>query len=175
MDYLTLAYVLIAIGIVLLVAELFIPTGGVCFLLSAFFDIAGISLIFFYGSTMNGIIALVSIFVIVPILLSTLFYLWPQWLWGSRLIPKAEDNMTVANMPANTQLERLKGRIGRTVSPLRPAGIVEFEGKRIDCVTEGMMIDANQWVRCIEAKAGRVIVRQIDKPNLDDLENTNFG
>jgi len=171
MDYVTLAYVLIAIGIILLVAELFIPTGGVCFLLATFFAIVGIALLFFYGSAMNGIIALVSIFVVVPFLLSGLFYLWPHSLWGNRLIPKAEDNMTVAAIPANALLERLKGRIGRTVSPLRPSGIVEFEGKRIDCVTEGMMIDANQWVRCIEAKAGRVVVRQIDKPNLDDLEN----
>ena len=75
--------------------------------------------------------------------------------------------MTVAAMPANAQLELPKGRIGRTVSPLRPAGIVEFEGKRIDCVTEGMMIDSNQWVRCIDVKAGRVVVRRIDKPNLE--------
>jgi membrane-bound serine protease (ClpP class) len=175
MDNLTLAYVLIAIGIVLMVAELFVPTGGICFLLAAVFAIAGIALTFFYGNPTTGIITLLSVFVAVPVLLSALFYLWPESLWGKRLIPDPEDNATVASMPGNVQLEQLKGRIGKTVSSLRPSGIVDFDGKRIDCVSEGMMIDAGQWVRCIEARAGRVVVRQIDKPNLQDLENSNFG
>ena len=118
---------------------------------------------------------MIGVFVATPVVLWALFYLWPESFWGNRLIPNPEDDRTMANMPANMQLEPLKGRIGKTASPLRPAGIVDFDGKRIDCVTEGMMIDAGQWVRCVEVKTGRVVVRQIDKPNLDDLENTNFG
>ena len=58
---------------------------------------------------------------------------------------------------------------------MRPSGIVEFDGRRVDCVTEGMMLDANEWVRCVDVKAGRVVVRQIDKPNLEELESTDFG
>jgi len=81
----------------------------------------------------------------------------------------------VASMPANVQLEQLKGRMGKTISPMRPSGIVEFDGKRIDCVTEGMMLEVDEWVRCVDVKSGRVIVRKIDKPNLEDLESTNFG
>jgi membrane-bound serine protease (ClpP class) len=175
MDFLTLAYILIAIGVILMMVELFIPTGGICFLLASVFAIAGISLVFSYGSATNGIIALVAIFVVFPLMLAAFFFLWPEMLWGRRLIPKPEDDMTVAAMPANAQLEILKGRVGKSISQLRPAGVVEFEGKRIDCITEGMMIDADQWVRCVGVKAGRVIVRQIDKPNLDGFENQDFG
>jgi membrane-bound ClpP family serine protease len=175
MDFVTLAYILLALAFVLMVTELFIPTGGVCFILSALCAIAGVTLIFYYGNQTTGFIALFVAFVGVPVLLSAIFYLWPESLWGKRLIPKPEDEMTMATLPANALLEQLKGRIGKTISPLRPAGIVEFDGKRIDCVSEGMMIDSNQWVRCVEVKAGRVVVRQIDKPNLGDLENSNFG
>lgn len=175
MDNLTLAYALIAIGLVLMIAELFLPTGGICFILAAVCALAGVILIFHYGNTTNGVIALLGVFVAVPVLLSAIFYLWPESLWGKRLIPRPEDDVTVAQMPGVAQLDQLKGRIGKTVSPLRPSGIVEFEGKRIDCVSEGMMIEAGQWVRCVEARAGRVVVRQIDKPNLGELENTNFG
>lgn len=175
MSFLTLAYVLIAIALVLMVAELFLPTGGICFILSAFLAIAGVTLIFLYGDTTTGFMALFGIFVGVPIFLSALFYLWPEYLWGKRLIPRPEDDMTVASMPGNVQLDQLKGRIGRTVSPLRPAGIVEFDGKRIDCVSEGMMIDVGEQVRCIDARSGRVVVRLIDKPNIADLEDSKFG
>ena len=175
MDNMTLAYMLLALGAVLMLAELFLPTGGICFILAALCALAGISLIFIYGDMRTGFVALIASFVAVPLALSGLFYLWPESLWGKRLIPKEEDNVTMASIPANVQLEQLKGRMGRTVSPLRPAGIVDFDGKRIDCITEGMMIDSDQWVRCVDVKAGRVIVRQIDKPNLEDLETTNFG
>jgi membrane-bound ClpP family serine protease len=175
MDNLTLAYVLIAIAVVLMLAELFIPTGGICFLLAALFALAGVTLIFIYGDTTTGVITLLGFFVATPILLSALFYLWPEALWGKRLVPGPEDDVTVASMPGNAQLEQLKNRIGKTVSPLRPAGIVEFDGRRVDCVTEGMMIEAGQWVRCVDVRAGRVVVRQIEKPNLDDLEATDFG
>jgi membrane-bound ClpP family serine protease len=174
MDYLTLAYVLIGIGIVLMITELFIPTGGICFVLAALSALTGISLAFFYGDTSTGMITLIGVFVAVPIILSAMFYLWPNSLWGKRLVPNPDDLGTVAQMPANVSLERLKGRVGKTISPLRPAGIVDFDGKRIDCVTEGMMIDSGEWVRCVEVKAGRVVVRQTEKPNLQDLENTNF-
>jgi membrane-bound ClpP family serine protease len=175
MDNLTLAYVLIAIGVVLMLAELFIPTGGICFLLAALFALVGVTLIFIYGDTTTGVITLLGFFVATPILLSALFYLWPEALWGKRLVPGPEDDVTVASMPGNAQLEQLKNRIGKTVSPLRPAGIVEFDGRRVDCVTEGMMIEAGQWVRCVDVRASRVVVRQIEKPNLDDLEATDFG
>ena len=135
----------------------------------------GIALIFFYGDSMMGIAALFVVFVGFPLLTTSYFHLMPRSMRSRGLIPKPEDDMTVAAMPGNLQLEMLQGRMGRTISPLRPSGVVEFEGKRIDCVSEGMMIGTGQWVRCMEVRAGRVVVRLIDKPNLDDLENTNFG
>ncbi|MCE9531714.1 MAG: hypothetical protein K8T89_11420 [Planctomycetes bacterium] len=175
MDNLTLAYVLIAVGVILMIVELFVPTGGICFILASVFAISGVALTFFYGDTWTGMITLVAVFIIGPIAISALFYLWPEALWGNRLIHRPEDDVTVAAMPGNASLEQLKGRIGRVVSGLRPSGIVEFDGKRIDCMSEGMMIDANRMVRCIDVRAGRVLVREIDQPNLADLENTNFG
>ena len=45
------------------------------------------------------------------------------------------------------ELERLRGRHGKTLSALRPCGIVDFDGKRIDTMTHGEMIEANHWVQ----------------------------
>ena len=94
---------------------------------------------------------------------------------GRRFILTAGDeDATVAAFPVNQDLEQLRGRIGRTLSALRPAGVVDFDGRRIDTITEGMMVDPGQWVRCIEVKAGKVVVRPVEKPNLDDLEIQDF-
>jgi membrane-bound ClpP family serine protease len=78
-------------------------------------------------------------------------------------------------MPVNQELEKLKGRIGRTLSALRPAGVVDFDGRRIDTVTEGMMVDPGQWVRCVDVRAGRVVVRPVERPDLGGLETAVFG
>jgi hypothetical protein len=46
----------------------------------------------------------------------------------------------------------------------------------VDTITEGIMIDTGQWVRCIDVQAGKVIVRPVDKPpDLGDLEPSDFS
>jgi membrane-bound serine protease (ClpP class) len=47
---------------------------------------------------------------------------------------------------------------------MRPSGTVEFDGRRVDAMTEGVMLDAIVWVKCVDVKAGKVIVRQVPKP-----------
>ena len=86
-----------------------------------------------------------------------------------------EEDATLASMPVNLELEQLRGRHGRALSALRPAGVVDFDGRRIDTVTEGMMVEAGQLVRCVDVRAGKVVVRPVDKPNPDLLENMDLG
>src|SRR5262249_6213054 len=69
-----------------------------------------------------------------------------------------------ATAPTTTEADTLKGRTGKTVSPLRPSGTVEFDGKRVDAMTEGTMLDAGVWVRCVDVKRGQVIVRKLEEP-----------
>jgi hypothetical protein len=57
---------------------------------------------------------------------------------------------------------------------LRPAGVADFDGKRIDVITEGMMVYAGGWVRCVDVRAGKVVVRPTDAPKLSDLEADDF-
>ena len=46
----------------------------------------------------------------------------------------------------------------------------------INPMTEGEMIDANQWVRCIDIKGGRVIVRSVEKPpDLGEIDTALLG
>jgi hypothetical protein len=52
--------------------------------------------------------------------------------------------------------------------------VVDFDGRRIDVITEGMMVEPGTYVRCIDVKAAKVIVRPMDPPKLDDLETADF-
>ena len=96
----------------------------------------------------------------------------PRTTVGRKLfLEAAEEDASVATMPVNLELEQLRGRYGKTVSALRPSGITEFDGRRVDTMSEGDMIGPGQWVRCIDVKAGRVVVRQVDRPpDLADMD-----
>ena len=167
---LILAYVLIAVGFLLLVGELFF-TSGTLLVLALTAIAAGVGLAFYHGST-TGLFTLLAVMVALPLFGGLLARYWPKTRFGRRMVlsPPDED-ATVASMPVNLELERLRGRFGRALSDLRPSGVCDFDGWRVDTITEGMMVEAGQWVRCVDVRAGKVIVRQVDKPKLDDLEN----
>jgi membrane-bound ClpP family serine protease len=171
MDNLLLAYGLIVLGLVLLAAELFLPTGGILFVLAVGALVVGVAMTF-AESTSRGMVTLIAIFVIIPIVGPILIHYWPKTPVGKRFfLSRPDEDDTLANMPVNLELEQLRGRYGRTVSWLRPAGVAEFDGRRIDIMSEGEMIEPGQWVRCIDVSAGKVIVRQVERPpDLADME-----
>jgi membrane-bound serine protease (ClpP class) len=174
---LTLAYVLIIAGLLLLVAEMFLPTSGVLLVISLTAVAFGVALTFVYGSDpTTGVITLICVFIALPLIGGLMLHYWPKTRMGKRFFLNGPDeDATIASMPVNIELEQLRGRFGRAISALRPAGVAEFDGKRVDTITEGMMVDPGQWVRCIDVKAGKVIVRAVEKPDLGDLETAFFG
>jgi membrane-bound serine protease (ClpP class) len=173
-SYLTLGLALIGAAFLLLAAELFIPTGGIFFVLSVSGIAVGVVFVFLHDTTV-GLFTLLGVFVALPVLGSVLLHYWPRTPIGRRFfLTGPGEDATVASLPANQELEQLKGRFGRTLSALRPAGVVDFDGRRIDTITEGMMVDPGQWVRCIDVRAGKVIVRPVERPDLGDLESAVF-
>jgi membrane-bound serine protease (ClpP class) len=175
MDPIILAYILIAIGVVLTLAEMVIPTGFVMVAIGVCAAFVGVGLLFLHGSMETALMALLSLCVGGPLLGGLIFYLWPYSPMGRKLIRASEDGGTVAHMSGNVELEALRGKIGRAVSPLRPSGVAEFDGRRIDVITEGLMVEVGQWVKCVDVRANKVLVRPADKPTLDDFERADFS
>jgi membrane-bound serine protease (ClpP class) len=175
MDPILLAYILIAVGVVLVLAELFVPSGFILVAIGICCAFIGVGLLFVHGSTETALTALLSLCVGGPLLGGLVFYLWPYSPMGRKLIKAAEQDATIASMPANLELEALRGKIGRAVSPLRPSGVAEFDGRRIDVITEGLMVEPGQWVKCVEVRANKVLVRPADPPKLEDFETASFS
>ncbi len=172
----TLGYLLVVAGLVLMAAELLLPTGGVLFVVGIGGLIAGVAMTFAYDAT-HGLVLLIALFVLLPIAGPALLRLWPRTPMGRKLVLGGpEDDAAIAGMPVNLELESLRGRYGKTLSALRPAGVTDFDGQRIDTLSEGPLIEPGRWVRCMDVRAGRVIVREIAGPpdleglNPDDLE-----
>jgi membrane-bound serine protease (ClpP class) len=55
---------------------------------------------------------------------------------------------------------RWLGKRGRASSPLRPAGIAEIGGERVDVVSEGELIEAGTEVEVMRVDGNRIVVRR---------------
>lgn len=161
MEYLTIALILIVIGIVLLAAEILLPTGGFLVVGALLFFALGVGTILYYGDTLEATVALAGLAIGLPAAGFVAVSAWRRMSIGNAL---EGENADATALSTGAGQEVLKGRVGKTVSPMRPSGTVEFDGRRIDAMTEGMMLDAGVWVRCVEVKAGKVIVREMDAP-----------
>ena len=60
-----------------------------------------------------------------------------------------------------TEKPELLNHAGTALSPLRPAGTVLMDGKRVDVVTEGQMVEKGAPVRVVAVEGMRVVVRGI--------------
>ncbi|MGR3319294.1 MAG: NfeD family protein [Candidatus Anammoxibacter sp.] len=62
---------------------------------------------------------------------------------------------------SDEKLKDLLSLEGVAITPLHPSGIVLIDGKRIDVVTAGDMIEKNTKVKVIEVEGNRVVVRTV--------------
>jgi len=164
--YLTLAFTLIGCGVVVLAAEFFLPTGGVLIVAGLACMVAAVGVTLIFGSTMEAVVAVIGLSVGLPIIGFGAFRAWSQF-----ALKPEDPSETTAARAIDTEAEGYRGRYGKTLTPMRPSGSVELEGRRVDAITEGMMIDAGVPIKCIDVKAGRIIVRQADvRPDLADFK-----
>lgn len=54
----------------------------------------------------------------------------------------------------------LVGRTGTAATELRPSGVAEIEGERVDVTTDGEWLPAGTAIKVIKAEAMRVVVRR---------------
>jgi membrane-bound serine protease (ClpP class) len=61
----------------------------------------------------------------------------------------------------------LVGKIGVSMSTLRPAGIADIDGRRIDVVSDGEYIESGQPIRVDHVDGNRIVVRRISQQQPD--------
>ncbi len=57
------------------------------------------------------------------------------------------------------KLNSLIGKHGKTLSTLMPGGLVELDGERFHCESQGMVIEAQETVEVIQIRGNRLVVR----------------
>ena len=137
---------LYGLGVLILVAEIFIPSHGILTVVGLGLLIAGIVQTFSYAGRDAGIIAVFACLVFVPAFAILAIKYWHRTPIGKRIAP---PNPTLTAADTSVPIEEINsliGRTGRTVSPLRPVGICDFNGRRVSCVAQFGMVEAGVTV-----------------------------
>lgn len=89
----------------------------------------------------------------------------PRLPFGRRLILEHELGTSEGYGSALDGENRLLGRSGAAASPLRPAGIAEIGGARVDVVSDGEFVDAGERVEVTRVDGNRIVVRRMPRIN----------
>lgn len=94
-----------------------------------------------------------------------LFYLmWESGAWDRFVLATDLGRDVDADTREQDVRSRYLGRTAVAVTPLRPGGIVEIEGERLEVQTEGEFIAAGSAVRIVAMDRRRFFVRLADAP-----------
>lgn len=163
MEYQFFAILLLLVGFVLIVAEVFLPSGGMILILCAISFLASFwcATKAWYGSHPFAYgLYLSSLVVLIPTVIVGAFQVFPRTKFGRNLIaaPTLEEVTPYAEERA--RLSQYVGQIGRTLTPLTPGGLVTIEGERLHAFSEGVLIDRDQPVEIVAVRGTRVLVRE---------------
>jgi membrane-bound serine protease (ClpP class) len=158
---------LVGAGVILLAIELFVTPGfGVIGTLGLVALLGGLGLsLVGAGATWEVIIiavgqVAVSLLLAIAVSLA-LLRLLPRLPFGRRLV--LETELAAAEgfaSPPETDRAWL-GKRGTAASTLRPAGIGDIEGERVDVVSDGEFIDAGEPITVVRVDGNRIVVRRL--------------
>lgn len=89
----------------------------------------------------------------------TFMWLWKSGAWDRFILAtnlRRDDNLIARE---SEDRARYLGEAGTAITPLRPTGIAEIDGKRIEVMTEGEFIAAGSDVRVVAMDRRRYFVR----------------
>ncbi len=150
---------LMGLGLLLIVAEVFVPSMGMLGLAASLCIIGAVAWAFSV-STELGVQMLIAAAVLVPVLVTIAFKVLPYSPLAKRLMARGftfEDGRAVDRRDAG-----LLGVEGVAESVLRPAGVARLAGRRVDVLSRGELVEAGARVRVIEVEGNRVVVALVE-------------
>ena len=169
------AIILFALGVLLVVLELFLPSFGTL----------TIGAVVCFGASIWGVYdpqkpaAAIAMGILAPVVALTIVVMGlkfvPRTSWGRGLVLQRPTDEGAQERPTLSETSTLRpegGTAESTLSPLvdkegvaqselRPAGVAQIAGRRVDVVTEGSLIPAGARIRVVTVEGNRVVVRKV--------------
>ncbi len=153
------AFILMVMGFILIVIEMYMPGFGVPGVSGIILMIVGIALM--QPTPLETLVlVLVSLALLAAALSLAMHSMAKGRMNKSKLVLNAEVN---EDRSGEMDLSGCVGRIGSTRTALRPAGIAEFDGVKINDVSDGDIVAENCPVSVERVDGNRIVVRRCDE------------
>ncbi len=149
------------VGVGLLIAEAFMPGFGVAGISGILFEAAAVILIYFRFGTIPAAIALLAVLTVIAIVLSISLRSAAKGKLSKSGIILNTTESTEDGYVSSDDTKVFLGREGVATTVLRPTGMAEFDGVRLNVMTNGEFIEPGTKVRIEKTEGSRIIVRAL--------------
>jgi len=159
-----LAILCFSLGFIFVIVEMFHPGFGIPGILGIILLIAGVVL------TANSVFeVLVLLGIIIAILGVVLNFVLKSVTKGrlSRILILRETQRKEYGYMGAEDLEYFVGEKGIALTVLRPSGTAEFNGIKMDVVSEGEFIPQNTKVKIIKVEGRKIVVRELAESKIN--------
>nr|MBF0222085.1 serine protease [Desulfobulbaceae bacterium] len=162
MKTMVLPIILQLVGVAVVFAEIFIPSGGLLGLVAAGLFGYSLFIVFSDVSSMAGGYFLAADIIGLPFIIA----------WGLKMLAHspATLNNTLSSQEGviaqNPDLELFVNKTGEALADLRPSGPARIDNQRVDVVSRGEYIDKGSKIMVVKVRGNQVVVaRQPDDSN----------
>ncbi|MFJ5768559.1 nodulation protein NfeD [Psychrobacillus sp. NPDC093180] len=150
--------IIFIIGVLLIIAEFFLP-GGIS-------GILGAAAIIFSIILAGGNIVQMSIAVLIALTVAIVGMVIIMKFFGKRLkafnkIILSDATTTEQGYVSNENRIDLIGKVAVTMTALRPSGTIRIDNERIDAVSDGSFVAKDKQVMIIKVEGSRIVVREV--------------
>lgn len=153
---LNLTVILQLVGVLVIIAEIIIPSGGILSILAVGLFGYSLYIVFSQVSASAGMVFVMADIIIIPILVY----------FGIKILAKSpvtlrtrlskKDGVTSQDL----EQSRYLGMEGRAATDLRPSGVAIINQKRIDVVTRGEYLEKQTEIVVTAVRGNQIIVKQ---------------
>jgi len=146
----------------LIIAEVFVPSGGLISICALACLIGGIA-IFFHHSMVTGWIGVFAAAIMIPSVLIVAYRIFPKTKFGKSVTLTPPTRWKGDAIADTDKLKELLGAVGVVLTPLRPVGMCDFSGQRVECVAESGYVDKGKKIKVINVESTQLTVRIIEE------------
>ena len=143
------------LGAALMIVEVFLPGFGLPGVSGIVLIGAGTVIIWLKAGALTALATLLVVIAVLAVLISYMMRRATEGGAHARIFLREKEELR-----SGEDMQVLLGKQGRTTSVLRPAGIGDFDGVRLNVVTEGSFIERDRPIEIVNVEGARIVVRE---------------
>ena len=143
------------LGAALMIVEVFLPGCGLPGVSGIVLIGAGTVIIWLKAGALTALATLLVVIAVLAVLISYMMRRATEGGAHARIFLREKEELH-----SGEDMQVLLGKQGRTTSVLRPAGIGDFDGVRLNVVTEGSFIERDRPIEIVNVDGARIVVRE---------------